>query len=269
MRRQGTSFHVRAIAQGVHKPDSHQNTAAIPHTMAAVPSLALPSSYRDRRNRRFNNDAEWQRALSGSTTLYVGNLSFFTSEEQVYELFSKVGEIRRVIMGLDRELRTPCGFCFVEYYTHASALACLQFINGTKLDERIIRTDLDLGFEEGRQFGRGKSGGQVRDEYRNDYDAGRGGYGRQLEFYADAGEAPMGADQYGGVGGWGGGQWGGGGGAEYYRGGERLFVCWQIPTDRMSVKVAVAVAVESDHVISIRQTGVVMGLQENGREMTK
>ena len=41
----------------------------------------------------------------------------------------------------------------------------------------MIRTDYDAGFTEGRQYGRGKSGGQVRDEYRTDYDAGRGGYG--------------------------------------------------------------------------------------------
>ena len=57
--------------------------------------------------------------------------------------------------------RTPCGFCFVEYYSHAEALACLRYISGTKLDERIIRCDLDLGYRDGRQFGRGKSGGQV------------------------------------------------------------------------------------------------------------
>ena len=46
-----------------------------------------------------------------------------------------------------------------------------------RLDDRIVRTDWDAGFVEGRQYGRGKSGGQVRDEYRTDYDAGRGGYG--------------------------------------------------------------------------------------------
>lgn len=34
---------------------------------------------------------------------------------------------------------------------------------------------------EGRQFGRGKSGGQVRDELRQDYDAGRGGYGKSVQ----------------------------------------------------------------------------------------
>jgi len=110
--------------------------------------------------------------------------------------------IKRVIMGLDRNTRTPCGFCFVEYYTHAEALASMRYVSGTKLDERIIRCDLDLGYKEGRQFGRGKSGGQVRDEHRQDYDPGRGGWGAQAqrieierrreveERYADAQDGP-------------------------------------------------------------------------------
>lgn len=96
--------------------------------------------------------------------------SFYTTEEQIHELFAKCGEIKRLIMGLDRFNKTPCGFCFVEYYTHQDALDCMKYIGGTKLDERIIRTDLDPGFQEGRQYGRGKSGGQVRDEYREEYD---------------------------------------------------------------------------------------------------
>ena len=111
----------------------------------------------------------------------LGTRSFYTTEEQVYELFSKCGEIKRLIMGLDRLRKTPCGFCFVEYYTHQDALDCMKYIGGTKLDERIIRTDLDPGFTEGRQYGRGKSGGQVRDEYREDYDEGRGGVGRAVQ----------------------------------------------------------------------------------------
>jgi len=55
-----------------------------------------------------------------------------------------------------------------------------RFVNGTRLDDRLIRVDWDAGFIEGRQYGRGKTGGQVRDEYRTDYDAGRGGYGKLL-----------------------------------------------------------------------------------------
>lgn len=37
-----------------------------------------------------------------------------TTEEQIYELFSRVGGVKRIIMGLDRNNKTPCGFCFVE-----------------------------------------------------------------------------------------------------------------------------------------------------------
>lgn len=69
----------------------------------------------------------------------------------------RCGEIKRLVMGLDRFQKTPCGFCFVEYYTHQDALDCMKYIGGTKLDERIIRTDLDEGFAEGRQYGYGFS----------------------------------------------------------------------------------------------------------------
>lgn len=121
--------------------------------------------------------------MAHSATLYVGNLSFYTTEEQMYELFSRVanvpggGGIKRIIMGLDRNTKTPCGFAFVEFYSHDEAVDCMRYVSGTKLDERVIRCDLDPGFRDGRQYGRGKSGGQVRDEYRQEYDAGRGGWG--------------------------------------------------------------------------------------------
>ncbi|KAI9767899.1 MAG: nuclear cap binding complex subunit [Geoglossum simile] len=134
----------------------------------------------DRDDREGSPEAAPEDPLKDAATLYVGNLSFYTTEEQIHELFAKCGEIKRLVMGLDRYNKTPCGFCFVEYYTHQDALDCMKYIGGTKLDERIIRTDLDPGFQEGRQYGRGKSGGQVRDEYRDEYDPGRGGYGRAV-----------------------------------------------------------------------------------------
>lgn len=107
------------------------------------------------------SDDEYSKLLHETTTLYVGNLSFYTTEEQIYELFSMAGDIKRVIMGLDRMKRTPCGFCFVEYHERRGALNAMNFVNGTKLDNRIIRTDWDAGFKEGRQYGRGRGGGQV------------------------------------------------------------------------------------------------------------
>jgi len=147
--------------------------------------LDQPSNYKDSQARL--DRQKQHEALQKSTTLYIGNLSFYTTEEQIHDIFSKCanpedgGGVKRIIMGLDRHTRTPCGFCFVEFYTHAEALASMRYISGTKLDERIIRCDLDLGYKEGRQFGRGKSGGQVRDEHRQDYDPGRGGWGAQAQ----------------------------------------------------------------------------------------
>lgn len=61
------------------------------------------------------NPDDYQSKLEDSCTLYVGNLSFYTTEEQIYELFSMCGQVKIVIMGLDRMRKTPCGFCFVEY----------------------------------------------------------------------------------------------------------------------------------------------------------
>ena len=79
---------------------------------------------------------------------------FFTrASVKLCSCTTRCGEIKRLVMGLDRFHKTPCGFCFVEYYTHQDALDCMKYIGGTKLDERIIRTDLDPGFQEGRQYG--------------------------------------------------------------------------------------------------------------------
>ncbi|KAK4540133.1 Nuclear cap-binding protein subunit 2 [Oleoguttula mirabilis] len=150
------------------------------------PSSYAMSKYKKRKRNDTHTDTtrpaspDLEEKLADATTLYVGNLSFYTTEEQIHALFAKCGELKRLVMGLDRFTKTPCGFCFVEYYTHQDALDCLKYVGGTKLDERIIRCDLDEGFGEGRQYGRGKSGGQVRDEYREEFDPGRGGYGKRF-----------------------------------------------------------------------------------------
>uniref|UniRef100_A0A2P2MTY0 Nuclear cap-binding protein subunit 2 n=1 Tax=Rhizophora mucronata TaxID=61149 RepID=A0A2P2MTY0_RHIMU len=141
-----------------------------------------PSKLSVYRDKRFPGTQEdFEQALQMSTTLYVGNMSFYTTEEQVYELFSRAGEIKKIIMGLDKNSKTPCGFCFVLYYSREDTEDAVKYVSGTILDDRPIRVDFDWGFQEGRQWGRGRSGGQVRDEYRTDYDPGRGGYGKLVQ----------------------------------------------------------------------------------------
>lgn len=71
--------------------------------------------------------SEQEKLLRASATLYIGNLSFYTTEEQIYELYSRCGDIRRVIMGLDKYKKTPCGFCFVEYYAREDAENCMRY----------------------------------------------------------------------------------------------------------------------------------------------
>ncbi|KAL5797510.1 hypothetical protein ACOSQ2_002330 [Xanthoceras sorbifolium] len=139
------------------------------------------SAYRDRRFP--GSQEEFDHALLTSTTVYVGNMSFYTTEEQIYELFSRAGEIKKLIMGLDKNSKTPCGFCFVLYYSREDTEDAVKYISGTILDDRPIRVDFDWGFQDGRQWGRGRSGGQVRDEYRTDYDPDilLGGYGKLVQ----------------------------------------------------------------------------------------
>ena len=47
------------------------------------------------------------------------------------------------------------------FYTREDAEDAMRYVSGTRLDDRIIRCDWDAGFIEGRQYGRGRSGGQV------------------------------------------------------------------------------------------------------------
>ena len=78
-------------------------------------------------------DEDKKRKLESSSTVYVGNLSFFTKEEQIMELFSRAGDVRKIIMGIDKEYRKPCGFCFVEFDFPLS-IAIKYLLTGTMID---------------------------------------------------------------------------------------------------------------------------------------
>ena len=102
-------------------------------------------------DRKFYNSLEEHiAALQGSTTLYVGNLSDMTTEQQLYEFFSRAGPVNRVIMGLNRETRAPCGFCFVEYFLPEHAGIALKFLNQTCCDGNMDIKALDAESDVGR-----------------------------------------------------------------------------------------------------------------------
>ena len=91
-------------------------------------------------------------ALTDSRTVYIGNLSFYTTEAQIVELCSRTGPVKKVIMGLNRHTKEPCGFCFVEHYSSEAALDNVSRITGLVLDDRPLRAELDFGFRDGRQW---------------------------------------------------------------------------------------------------------------------
>mmetsp|Transcript_18737 Transcript_18737/g.53896 ORF Transcript_18737/g.53896 Transcript_18737/m.53896 type:complete len:234 (+) Transcript_18737:90-791(+) len=112
-------------------------------------------------------------ALKRSSTLYIGNLAFSTRSRHLRAAFGSVGPVEAVHLGLDRFRKTPCGFAFVKYRRRADALRSISLLTGTKLDGNVIRVELDAGFKPGRQYGRGTSGGQVRDDRRRTVDPSR------------------------------------------------------------------------------------------------
>lgn len=120
-----------------------------------------------------------QQLLDESTTVYVGNLGFLTSEEMIERHFDPCGKIRRIHMGLHAVTKKPCGFCFVEFCERESALVAVNALIGSILDDRVINVSLDINGvkEQARFWGRSITGCQVRDAVRHDVDLGRGGVG--------------------------------------------------------------------------------------------
>ncbi len=93
--------------------------------------------------------------------LYVGNLSYNVSEDELRELFSQAGEIKEVTMILDRETRRPKGFGFVEFMNQADAEKAIQMFNEQELDGRRMTVNIARPREErgGGGGGYGNRGG--------------------------------------------------------------------------------------------------------------
>lgn len=73
-----------------------------------------------------------------TTTLYVGNLAFKTSEGALRELFSKYGQVQSVRIMKDRLTRKPRGFAFVEM-ERSAAKAATKDLDGQEFYGRILK----------------------------------------------------------------------------------------------------------------------------------
>ena len=115
-----------------------------------------------------------------SKVLFVGNLSWNTTEDTIWDAFSEYGEVNSVRLPTDRESGKPKGYGYIEFSVVDSAKKALDAMSGEELDGRPIRLDFSqprdpngagrgrgLGFGGGRgrggfDGGRGRGGGRVR-----------------------------------------------------------------------------------------------------------
>ncbi len=118
--------------------------------------------------------------------LYVGNLSYNTTNESLEQLFTEYGQVKSAQVVMDRDTGRSKGFGFVEMADNGQAQAAINGLNSKEIDGRSLTVNEARPREE-RSGGGGGGGGR----------GGRGG-------------------GYGGGGGGGGGGYGGGGGGRRY-----------------------------------------------------
>ncbi len=101
--------------------------------------------------------------------LYVGNLSFHTTEDQLRGLFASYGQIDSVSLATDRNTGQSRGFCFVEVADDASAARAIEELNGRDLDGRALNVNEARPREERGPRRDGRGGGH------GGFGGGRGG----------------------------------------------------------------------------------------------
>jgi cold-inducible RNA-binding protein len=101
--------------------------------------------------------------------LYVGNLSYSTTEDDLRTLFAQAGSVASVALIKDRDTGRSKGFAFVEMGNQSEAENAIRMFNGYSLGERELKVNLARPKEEGtrRPGGGGYGGG-----------GGGGGYDR-------------------------------------------------------------------------------------------
>jgi RNA recognition motif-containing protein len=88
--------------------------------------------------------------------LYVGNLSFDTSEAQLRELFSPHGEVTSAALVMDRDTGRPRGFGFVEFVDGGCARAAIAALNGQNVGGRDLTVN-EAKAREARSNGSGSN----------------------------------------------------------------------------------------------------------------
>ena len=105
------------------------------------------------------------------TNIFVGNLSFQTSQEDLNGAFAQYGNVERVNIVTDRDSGQPRGFAFVEMTERKDAETAISVLNGSELNGRAMnvneaRPKTEGGSRGPRPGGGGRnSGGSSRSRY--------------------------------------------------------------------------------------------------------
>ena len=102
--------------------------------------------------------------------IYIGNLSFETTEDQLRQAFEEFGEVTGVNIITDRDSGRPRGFAFVEMSDNDAATTAINGLNGKEMNERPLNVNEARprndrgggGGGGGRGGGRGGGGGRGR-----------------------------------------------------------------------------------------------------------
>ena len=116
-------------------------------------------------------EEEYKERLLNTCTVYVGashHGGLMCRESQIYHFFEKCGRIFKVVQSKHKKEKKNCGFYFVVFQIPEGARNAVSYLNRSRLDRRVLKVDLDVGFSDGREFGRGDLGGQKRDDFNED-----------------------------------------------------------------------------------------------------
>jgi len=110
-----------------------------------------------------------------SMKIYVGNLSFNTSNQDLNDLFGSIGTVESANIIEDRETGRSRGFGFVEMSSQAEGENAIAQLNGKEVDGRTLKVN-EAKPQENRSFGGGGRGGNRGGGGGGNYGGG-GGYG--------------------------------------------------------------------------------------------
>lgn len=111
------------------------------------------------------------------TKLYVGNLPYSATEDELRDLFAQAGTVASVALIKDRDTGQSKGFAFVEMSNQSEAEKAIQTFNGYMMANRPLKVNMARPREERGFGGGGGRGGGFGGGGRGGYDRG-GGKGR-------------------------------------------------------------------------------------------